>query len=240
MSLNQRPLSFVDAHAVAQALQNVTDARGIEDGPYGGTAFSVGGKTAGNVLDAPVGQDGEEWGAVRLADCALAQTAYAFAQGSLHLPRQAQGISLTVALLGEVGRIGLNDSNISGTNAAPFRRAVAISTSTYPGLWNHDAQKETRIVCDPDCQLEVKPGKESLAAERWATASRSHISRGFRFNSQPLAAAFTKQETIGGRGWPSIRFDTPRFDYVLAAWGKLYLGATGLLVALYPPTGWPG
>ena len=224
VSLNRRPLSFVDAHAIAQGIQGVTEPRGLEDGPYGGTVFAVGGKPAGTVLDAPIGKDGEEWGAVRLEDCAVAQTAYALSQGSLWPPGQAHSAPLPVATLGEVGRIGLNDTNIAGTNAAPFRKAPPNPTATYPALWNHDAKRETRMVCAPDWQLEVKQGREALAAERWKTASRSHINRDFTFGSQALAIAFTELETIGGRIWPNVVFDNPRFDYVFAVWGNSTLG----------------
>ena len=224
VSLNRRPMSFVDAHAMAQAIHNVTEPRGLEDGPYGGTGFAVGDKPAGTVLDAPIGKDGEGWGAIRLEDCALAQTAYALSQGRLWMPGQAHSIPLPVAPLGEMGRIGLNDTNIAGTNAAPFRKAPASPTATYPALWNHDANRETRMVCEPDWQLEVKQGMEVKAAERWATASRAHISRGFRFNSQQLSIAFTERETMGGRGWPSVQFNIPRLDYSLAVWGNSTLG----------------
>ena len=224
VSLNRRPLSFVDAHAVAQAIQSITAPRRLEDGPYDGTSFDIGATQAGTVLDAPIGDNGEEWGAVRLADCAVAQTAYALQQGRLWLPRQAQSINLPVATLGEVGRIGLNDTNIAGTEAAPFNKAKASPTSTYPALWNHNAQKETKIVCEPDIQLEVKQGMEVRAVTRWEIASRSHISRGFRFNSQQLSVAFTDRESIGGRGWPSVKFDNPKFDYVFALWGNSTLG----------------
>ena len=224
VSLNRRPLNFVDAHAIAQAIQSVTEPRGLEDGPYGGTAFAIGGQQAGTVLDAPVGKDGEEWGAVRLADCAVAQTAYALSQGRLWLPGRAQSIPLPVAPLGEVGRIGLNDTNIAGTNAAPFIKAPPSPTATYPALWNHDALKETRMVCAPDWQLEVKQGMEAKATERWSTASRAHVNRDFTFGSQALVVAFTEQESMGGRIWPNISFANPRFDYVLSVWGNSTLG----------------
>ena len=54
--------------------------RRIEDGPYGGTPLSVGEELAGETITAPRGADGESWGAVRLSDNSLAQTAYALSQ----------------------------------------------------------------------------------------------------------------------------------------------------------------
>ena len=224
VSLNRRPMGFVDAHAVAQSIQSISAPRRLEDGPYDGTSFSFGETPAGTVLEAPLGSDGEEWGAVRLADCAVAQTAYALSQSRLWLPAQAQSIDLPMAPLGEVGRIGLNDTNIAGTGAAPFTRAAASPTATYPALWNHNAKKETKIVCEPDWQLVAKQGQESKAADRWATASRSHYNREFTFGSQALAAAFTEMETLGGSAWPNVAFTDQRFDYAFVVWGNSTLG----------------
>ena len=65
---------------------------------------------------------------------------------------------------------------------------------------------------------------EAKAAKVWTTASRVHLSRGFRFNSQPLAVAFTSQDSLGGRAWPNIIFDDDRFDYVFTVWSNSTLG----------------
>ena len=65
---------------------------------------------------------------------------------------------------------------------------------------------------------------ESKAANVWATASRAHVNRDFRFNSQPLAVAFTEQVSMGGRGWPNAIFEDRRFDYAFAIWGNSTLG----------------
>ena len=65
---------------------------------------------------------------------------------------------------------------------------------------------------------------ENRADEVWATASRAHLTLDFRFNSQPLAAAFTERASIGGRGWSNVIFDDKRYDCVLALWGNCTLG----------------
>ena len=220
VSLNRRPVNFVDAHAVTQAIQSITAPRLLDDGPYGGTSFTIGEYQAGTVIDAPIGKNGEGWGAVRLADCAIAQTAYALQQGRLWLPRQAQSINLPVATLGEVGQIGLYHLNI----LSAFSTAPPSPTATYPSLWNHDARKETKIVCVPDGQLEVRRGMENRAAEVWATASRNHLNLDFTFGSQALAVAFTEPESVGGRVWPNVIFDDKNFDYAFSIWGNSSLG----------------
>ena len=80
------------------------------------------------------------------------------------------------------------------------------------------------MVCLPDSQLKVRPGMEEKAAAVWVTASHSHINRDFRFNSQPLAVAFTDQESIGGIAWPNVEFSDSRLDFAFSVWGNSTLG----------------
>ena len=54
------------------------------------------------------------WGAVRLSDYSLAQTAYALFQSSLWLPGRPAALELNVALLGSVGELGLVHRDITG------------------------------------------------------------------------------------------------------------------------------
>ena len=65
---------------------------------------------------------------------------------------------------------------------------------------------------------------EEKAAVAWATASRAHVNRDFRFNSQPLTAAFTERESMGGRAWPNVRFSDSRFEYAFTLWSNSTLG----------------
>ena len=40
----------------------------------------------------------------------------------------------------------------------------------------------------------------------------------------PLSAAFTDTETIGGRVWPNVLFPDKRFDYAFLVWCNSTLG----------------
>ena len=133
--------------------------------------------------------------------------------------------SLKIAPMGTVGRLGLYHIDITGPPPrGPFDKVAPSPTATYPALWNHDANKETRLICEPDSQLQVRPGMEAKAATEWDTRSRTHINRDFRFNSQPLAAALTEQPSIGGRAWPNVIFDDKRGDYAFIVWANSTLG----------------
>ena len=222
-SLRRRALGFGHASALASALLVGGQVRRIEDGPYGGTSNRVGEELAGETISAPSGTDGDGWGAVRVGDYSVAQTAYTLANSKLWLPGTASPIDLKMSSLNDVGTRGWHDINIAGS-AGPFTKASPSPTATYPALWNHNAKKETRMVCTPDSQLIVRQGREDKAATVWDTASRAHINRDFRFNSQPLTVAMTQDPSIGGRAWPNVKYPDKRYDYTFSLWGNSTLG----------------
>ena len=185
----------------------------------------VGDELVGEMLSASYGASEDAWPAVRLSDASVAQAAYALSNSRLWLPGIAEAMQLKTAPLDEVGKMGVVDRDINGpAPRGPFDKVAASPTATYPSLWNHDAKKETRILCEPDSQLIVRQGMEDTAANIWSTASRAHLNRDFRLNSQPLADAFTEEVTIGGRAWPNVIFDDERYDYTFAVWGNSTLG----------------
>ena len=227
VSLRRRPRDFVEAHEVANAILSSSETRHIEDGPYGGIFIKCGDGIApdGEILDAPIGNYADGWGAARLLDAAVAQVAHALTAGRLWLPPHPAALDLPIAPLREIGRRGLDSQLfISAAHRGPFTRSTPSPTADYPALWNHDARRETRMVCAPDWSLRVRPGAEARAAEVWATASRCHLNREFTFGSQALAVAFTEFESAGGRVWPNVIFDDARFDYAFAVWGNSTLG----------------
>ena len=224
-SLRHRPLGFAHASSLAGRLLDDGQVRRLEDGPYGGTPLMVGDEPVGETITAPRCEDGESWGAVRLADYSLTQTAYALSQSKLWLPGNASPIGLKTALLGDVGKLGTYHLDIIGPPArGPFDKAAPSSTATYSALWNHNARRETRMVCEPDSQLLVRLGMEDKAADVWATASRSHLNLEYTFGSQALTAAFTEQESLGSSVWPNVIFDEKRFDSAFEIWGNSTLG----------------
>ena len=224
-SLRSRPWGFASAAAIAKNITNSEYVRQIEDGPYGGTTVSVGEEICGEMVTGGVGQEGDNWAAVRLSDYSVAQTAYSLSQSRLWVPGESKAIDISITMLDQVGQRGLYDMNIAGKGAsAPFIKAQSSQTATFPSLWNHNASKETRFLCEPDSQLVVKSGAESKAHEVWSTASRTHLNRDFRFTSQSLLVSFTEQKSIGGRAWPNVKFDLPMFEYAFTIWGNSTLG----------------
>ena len=229
ISLSRRPQGFAYARALgACCALDSSQVRRIKDGPYGGTPTMIGGELAGYMITAP---RAPVWRAVRVSDYSVAQTAYALNQSLLWPPGYAVPVELEMALLAKVGALGLVDRDINGPAPksglpprGPFDKVLPSPTATYPSLWNHDAPNETRMVCDPDSQLQVRQGMEEDAAVVWDTASRAHLNRDFTFGSQALAVAFTDKESIGGRVWPNVIFSDSRLDYAFAVWGNSTLG----------------
>jgi len=225
VSLRRRPAGFVEASELAARISEIGEVRRLEDGPYGGAPIYCGDEIEGEVLDAPISEYEIGWGAARVLDGAVAQTAHALTEGRLWLPGQRDAADLPIARLRDVGRRGLDSQMfISAAHEGPFEKSEYSPTATYPSLWNHNARNETRVICEPDSQMRVKIGMEDRAAEVWDTASRVHLNRDFRFNSQPLAAAFTELESVGGRAWPNVIFADERFDYAFTLWANSTLG----------------
>ena len=216
-SLRRRPQGFAHADSIAKSVVDSDPVWRIEDGPFGGTELHVGDESVGESLDSPAHDFETGWSAARISDASVAQAAYSLSIGRLWLPALPELVELPITQLNQIGRLGVHDSMfILETHNGPFMKIDPSPTATYPSLWNHDAQSERFLVCSPDIALQVKPGMERRAAEVWTTVSRAHLNRDFTFGSQPLAVAFTEQESAGGRVWPNVRFNDTQFDFAFA------------------------
>lgn len=224
-SLRRRPSGFAHAATIANSMVRDSAVRGIEDGPFGGTPLVVGAEIVGESLEAPIENYTSGWGMARIRDASVAQTAYSLSHGTLWLPAESEKHALPVSRLSDIGTRGIDHQFfVSAAHNAPFTKEKPSPTANYPALWNHHAQRETKLVCLPDAQMRARFGMETAAQRLWSVASRSHVTQEFRFTSQPLAVAITDQETIGGRAWPNVKFPDPRFDPVFALWGNSTLG----------------
>ena len=113
-SLSRRPQGFAYASSLAGKLLDGSRVRRIEDGPYGATSLTVGEELAGGTITAPRGAEGESWGAVRLSDYSLAQTAYAIILSKLWLPGSASSAELKMAFLSHLGSLGSYHLDVIG------------------------------------------------------------------------------------------------------------------------------
>ena len=225
ISVRSRPKDFIQSFNTSKSILEIGSARRLEDGPYGGDLIQFGDDIVAEVVDIPVIDPQKGWSVARILDASVAQSAYALSNGMMWLPRYRKQLGIPIVELRRFARRGVDSQLlISPAHKGPFVKGNPSRTSTYPALWNHDAKVENRIVCKPDSQLLVRTGMETKAEEIWLTAGRAHISRDFRFTSQPLAAAFTDDETLGGRSWPNVSFEDERYDYSFVIWCNSTLG----------------
>ena len=230
VSLRRRPGSEMEAIEVARAIRAIVEdstVRTLEDGPFGGTPLFVGEERLGEVIDAPLSRDAP-WSSVGISDFSVAQTAFQLAEGLLWLPQMSRGdvVPLLISTVSPEGELGKGDAVIVGRKGkAAFDMIRPPSNApTYPMLWGHDAQREKRMVVAPDSEGRISAGMETLAAEIWDTRSHAHHNRDFRFNSQPLAVAFTETRTIGGTSWPNAKFGHRKYEVAYTLWGNTTLG----------------
>ena len=230
VSLHRRPESEMEATEVARAISVLAENQGVrtlEDGPFGGSPLSVGDERLGEVVDARLSRDAP-WSAAGISDFTVVQTAFQMAQGIIWLPQvQSQDkVRVPITTVQRVCQVGVNHNNIvgNGSQTAFFLIKPPSSAPTYPMLWNHDAQREKRMLVDPDSEGRVKPGRERRAAEIWDTRSYAHYNADFRFNSQPLAVAFTESQTIGGRAWKNLKLDDHAHEVAHTLWCNTTLG----------------
>ena len=225
-SLRRRPPGFAASAAIANGILSPAEIRGLADGPYGGAPLELGDEPIAEIVteQMPAGIS-PSFNAVRIQDIAVAQAAYALANSRLWLPTYREPFPLPLIGLSEIAGLGKYHLSIIGNPPQGcFTKTRFSRTASYPSLWNHNAKNETRMICEPDSQLRVIRGREEQADAVWATASRAHLNLAFRFTSQPLTAAFTERETVGGTAWPNVGFADNRFDYPFTLWCNSTLG----------------
>ena len=225
------------AKEIAVALESGTIGSIIDEVDHS-VMLRLGDGRAGTAVSAPL-PDAGPWPMVGVADPSLAQVSFALAEGNL-LPLgspAATAIPIATASVGELARIGPYDLDIyadvqDGSPRGPFKRISPAKSSspTYPMLWAHDAQKERRLIVEPDSEGQVKIWEsdqqriDDKAADIWATATRAHYNRDLRFNSQSLIITMTDRHCIGGRAWPSVILHNPEHEFAFSLWCNSTLG----------------
>jgi hypothetical protein len=240
--LNERPAFPMLGYSAARQIRRLIAAkniRSLESGPLGGTQLRFGNDAIGHAVEAELP---EGWNLSRVADIALAQSAYQLAnQKRLWLPgmHKSESVSIPVALAGAIGETGpihrdINGKTPTGGIRGPFSilQTKPSSASTYPALWSHDAARERTLSFEGDTEGVPLSGAtdkerdyiEKKVASVWATASHCHCNLDFRFNSQSTGMQFTPRRTIGGRAWISLRLPSVEEEKALVLWGNTSMG----------------
>lgn len=224
VNLFHRPRSILEAVAIAWSVGRLPSAGERKRlGPVSvGTGERLGHYIRGTLA---------ETGSAGVCSLETAEAAAGLVQGELRLPRSSEPLPLPVCGLGKLGRRGLLHRDINGTAAGAARGPFDIvalrpnSIPTYPALWRHEAERETRMVVRPDSVAEARPGSRQRAVEAWrSTSSRLHFTLDFRINSQPLTACMTPEPSIGGTAWPNFLCNNERWEIPLVLWANTTFG----------------
>ena len=242
--LRAQPESTLEGEQIAEAVSTLIASGEIprlEDGPFGGTRIEIGNTHFGDILDAPIPDEGA-WQVVGIQDLTLAQTASQLADGRIWIEGmpKADAAEIPMARIGDIcTAIGHHALDITGDaiksdglSQGPFEKLDGCSSGdAYPCLWNHDAKRERRMTVQPDshCRIrwtsgEVPKDLQDRADNRWGMAARVHYSSEVRFNSQSLIVAMTPRPSLGGRAWPTIIFEDERREIAFSLWANSTLG----------------
>ena len=219
VNLHRRPATLLEAAEVAKLVAHLPET------PATGR-LRAGDQPLGSYIRAPL----NEGGCAALRESALADTMMALRRGELRMPRYAERHTIPVTPLGRLGERGLLDRDIGNRNdgkppfRGPFKIVPVQGVPSYPILWGHDAERERRMIVEPDSEGEVRPDGEDRAVAAWRTATRLHFNRDFQLNSQSLAACLTPERALGGTAWPNFRLHDERWDEAMALWANSTLG----------------
>ena len=219
VNLHRRPATLLEAAEVAKLVAHLPET------PATGR-LRAGDQPLGSYIRAPL----NEGGCAALRESALADTMMALRRGELRMPRYAERHTIPVTPLGCLGERGLLDRDIGNRDdgkppfRGPFKIVPVQGVPSYPILWGHDAERERRMIVEPDSEGEVRPDCENRALAAWRTATRLHFNRDFQLNSQSLAACLTPERALGGTAWPNFRLHDERWDEAMALWANSTLG----------------
>ena len=226
-TLRRRPESLLEAHETARAIQAPHHQDHVQLLRIGDE--NIGWLTAADFLAEQLGHP------AGVNSHAVAAAAAGLMRGSLVLPRLGPQ-TIPTAFLQELGVRGPYHLDINGPPPArgndprgPFDITAidraAHGQANWPTLWSHEHQHEIRMAVLPDTTGTPRPTADDRALALWegrpdrAGATRLHINRDFRVNSQPLGACLTPNDALGGRAWPSSGV-TPKDDPDRLIWEK--------------------
>ena len=217
VNLFQRPQSVIEASDVANLIARLPAE------PHG--RLRAGDQRLGTYIRSAL----ENGGCAALRETALAEAMMALGDGELRMPRWS-ATALPTTRLGALGKRGPLHRDIGNGNdgeppfRGPFKIVPANGVPSYPALWAHDAERERRLVVQPDCEGLVRRGCEDHALRVWRTAATLHFTLDFGISSQSLTACLTPAPCLGGRAWPGFHPERDEWTHAIALWANTTLG----------------
>ena len=179
-SLANRPAGFANANLLARGLIEADEVRTVEDGPYGGSTLMEGDTPVGEALSAPSSSEGGVWGAVRISDYSVAQTADALTELEAVAARNVESSrpAGTPSWRDWDPRLGRSGHNRPDAKR-PFRQDDSQPNGNLSFAVEPQRQERNANRLRPRLTVASEAGMEEKSDTVWATASRSHVNRDF-------------------------------------------------------------
>ncbi|MCY3541897.1 MAG: hypothetical protein OXH31_08350 [Gammaproteobacteria bacterium] len=221
VNLYERPASSMVAAEIARAIRDL-EVQDVNERLSGGTPVILGDEVVGVAINVR-SQELETFGPAGIKDLLISQVIHSLREGVLRLPLLESSINIPIAKVGLIAQLGLNAANIAGGSTAAFRKTPRSKLGTfYPMIWLREGKRDTSMVLEPDFEGVVQ--NEARLQNVWSTRSWAHFGSNIRVNSQALAACFTEDESLGGSGWPNVKFGDRRMETAFVLWSNSTLG----------------
>lgn len=205
VTLKRRPKDFVEAHALSQVIRNL-ETRGSELGD-----ILIGTDPIGSYyISEP--SSGEPWSTAG-HNVEIKKISERLATGTLLYPGMTKRAKIEHMIpISDHSNIGVGPANpiignIEGktiVGAFSLRDARPEDNQNLV-LWKADCKSQKSLFCDPTHRGWPRPGQEGKAEKLLKdTCSTLFMAKSLRITSQPLAAAMTKRECIGGPAWTTL------------------------------------
>ena len=226
VNLWQNPDGVLDAQRVAQAITTTAPAR-IEG--RGTALLEVGGQHVGETFSIPKAMiAGKKWYGVQFARADVARSALRLLGDSkVWIPGEPHVADVALCPLNEIGRVGPDRRDVWDA----FERTESVTA--YPMVENHDTQRRTRLVADPDTYLaplaRARPGRNrKKVSQIWPKAGRLLVAERLRLNTTRVVALRSDVNVLSNVWWP-VRMSDAAAEKALAAWLNSSLGLLTLL-----------
>ena len=157
--------------------------------------------------------EGKPWSALgtsgdytQLTDAVTKGTAWNTATG------QTAAFALPMTTIGAIAKRGPGDDLIGKiANSKSPRGAFVIyaknDSPSYnnPSMWEVDSDTQVNITCVPTHYGIPRDDKATVQMQE--TVGQFHLCRNLRMSSQKIAACYTEQNVLGGRGWTTLKSD---------------------------------
>ena len=226
VNLWRNPDSVLGAHRVAQAVTKTTPAR-LEG--TGAALLSVDGRHVGEMISIPESKvAGRQWVGVQFARADVLRSALRLLDdGEVWIAGEGTTATIPLCRLDELGGIGPDRRDMWDG----FERTGSVTA--YPMVADHDTERRTRLVTEPDAYLaplaKPRPGRRLKPLDQlWSKSGRVFVAERLRLNTTRILAMRSATAALSNVWWP-IRVGDVTVEKALTVWLNSSLGLLTIL-----------